>query len=121
MRKLIIFTASSFLALGTMAGAQNSTAPAQTPPADQTAPVAPSIQSVNIVDFNELPAETQSQVSKIEKDRSPDEMQQMRSSIDATPSVASALESKGLTSANVVVASLNPDGALTLITRKAPG
>lgn len=127
MRKLAIFTASSFFMLAAAAEAQEAPAPVGPAPNTQAAPTTPatpevpSIQSINIVDFTELPPETQTQVTKIEAQSSPDQLKQMRSSIDATPSVSSALQAKGLTSANVVVASLNGDGALTLITRKAPG
>ena len=127
MRKLLVLAAGSFLALATAAGAQDTNVPAEPTPAPQPAPSAPAtpqaptIQSVNIVDVSELPAETQSQVDKIEKDRSPADLQKLRSSIDATPEIASALQSKGLTSADVVVASLNSNGAVTLVTRKAPG
>lgn len=127
MRKLLVLAAGSFLALATAAGAQDTTVPSEPTPAPQPAPSAPAtpqaptIQSVNIVDVSELPAETQSQVDKIEKERSDADMQKLRSTIDATPEIASALQSKGLTSADVVVASLNQNGALTLVTRKTPG
>ena len=42
-----------------------------------------------------------------------------QSSIDATPKVKSALEAKGMSSAQLIAASLQPNGALTLITKKA--
>lgn len=125
MRKLLVLAAGSFFALATAAGAQDTTVPSEPTPAPQPAPSAPAtpptIQSVNIVDVSELPAETQSQVDKIEKERSDADVQKLRSTIDATPEIASALQSKGLTSADVVVASLNQNGALTLVTRKTPG
>jgi hypothetical protein len=47
------------------------------------------------------------------------DLQKLRSSIDATPEIKSALEAKGLTSAQVIAASMSPEGALTLVTKKA--
>lgn len=129
MRKIIILAAGTAMAIATAAGAQEATVPAdpQATPAPQTAPApgaqpaAPTIQSVNVVDFNELPPETQTQVDAMAKQRSAADIQKMRSSIDATPEIASALQAKGLSSADVVVASLSQNGALTLVTRKPAG
>ena len=47
------------------------------------------------------------------------DLQKLRGSIDGTPELKSALEAKGLTSAQVIAASMGADGALTLITKKA--
>ncbi|WP_292293697.1 hypothetical protein, partial [Mesorhizobium sp.] len=94
--------------------------PAPTAPAAPGAqPAVPTIQSVNIVDITELPKETQTQVNQVIAERGEAGLQKLRSSIDATPKVKSALEAKGLTSAQVVAASMNTGGALTLITKKA--
>jgi hypothetical protein len=43
----------------------------------------------------------------------------LRASIDAIPEIKSELEAKGLTSAQVIVASMGPNGTLTLVTKKA--
>ena len=51
--------------------------------------------------------------------RGNDNLERLRSSIDGMPELKSALEAKGLTSAQVIAASMSPDGALTLITKKA--
>ncbi|RWH33505.1 MAG: hypothetical protein EOQ80_33430, partial [Mesorhizobium sp.] len=82
-------------------------------------PEAPAIQTVNVVDIEELPKETQTKVNEVIAKRGEDGLQKLRSSIDATPQVKSALEAKGLTSAQVIAASMDTNGALTLITKKA--
>ncbi|TPI31141.1 hypothetical protein FJ414_23745 [Mesorhizobium sp. B3-1-6] len=94
------------------------TAPAA-PAAPKAQPAAPSIQSVNVVDITELPKDTQTQVNQIVAQRGDAGLQTLRKSIDATPKVKSALEAKGVSSAQVIAASLQPNGALTLITKKA--
>lgn len=127
MRKTILPAAAAMLMLASAAYAQQQPAqpqPAQPPAAPAPAApgaqsTAPTIQSVNIVDIKELPAATQTQVNQVIAQRGDEGLQKLRSSIDATPKVKSALEAKGLTSAQVIAASMSNDGALTLITKKA--
>jgi hypothetical protein len=126
MRKTIILAAAATLMLAGAASAQQQPAqqpaPAPTTPAPAapgTQPAVPTIQSVNIVDITELPKDTQTQVNQVIAQRGDAGLQKLRSSIDATPKVKSALEAKGLSSAQVVAASMEPNGALTLITKKA--
>ncbi len=121
MRKVTIFAAGAALMLATAAGAQQQPSQPQPSPAP-TAPAAPSaaptIQTVSVVDIKELPAATQDQVNDVVAKRSDADLQKLRGSIDATPQIKSALQAKGLTSAQVIAASLSNDGALTLITKK---
>jgi hypothetical protein len=122
MRKTIALAAAASLMLAGAASAQQQPAPAPTAPAPaapSAQPAVPTIQSVNIVDITELPKETQTQVNQVIAQRGDDGLKKLRSSIDATPKVKSALEAKGLSSAQVVAASMEPNGALTLITKKA--
>lgn len=126
MRKTILIAAAATLMLAGAASAQQQPAqqpaPAPTTPAPATPkaqPAVPTIQSVNIVDITELPKDTQTQVNQVIAQRGDAGLQKLRSSIDATPKVKSALEAKGLSSAQVVAASMQPNGALTLITKKA--
>lgn len=92
-------------------------------PTPQPAPEArqqtPSITRITVVDIEELPAETRTQVEQIEAQRSDQDLKSLRDSIDASPQIVAALEQKGVTSAHVIAASLGQDGALTLVTRKA--
>ena len=122
MRMITILAAGVTLAFATAANAQSPStpSPAQPPAAATEAPsAAPRIQSVSIVDMTELPEETQKQVEDVVAQRGESDLQKLRSSIDATPQIKSALEAKGLTSAQVIAASMSPEGALTLVTKKA--
>ncbi|MBZ9940344.1 hypothetical protein LB533_04420 [Mesorhizobium sp. BR1-1-13] len=121
MRKTIVLAAAATLMLAGAASAQQQPAqqPAPAAPAPGGQQAAPTIQSVNIVDITELPKDTQTQVNQVIAQRGDEGLQKLRSSIDATPKVKSALQAKGMTSAQVVAASMEPNGALTLITKKA--
>ncbi|TGP24208.1 MULTISPECIES: hypothetical protein [unclassified Mesorhizobium] len=125
MRKAIFFAVTATLMMAGAASAQQQpqpspapAAPAPAAPQGQT-PKPPTIESVSIVDITELPKDTQTQVNQIVAQRGDAGLQTLRKSIDATPKVKSALEAKGITSAQVIAASLQPNGALTLITKKA--
>ncbi|MGH9916138.1 MAG: hypothetical protein ACRD63_12735, partial [Pyrinomonadaceae bacterium] len=76
------------------------------------------IKTINIVDINELPEGTKTQVNEAVAKRTDKDMTQLRTSIDASPQVSAALKEKGLTSAAVVVASLDSKGLLTVVTKK---
>ena len=122
MRKTILLAAAATMMLAGAASAQQQPSPQPSPaPAAPAAPQTqpPTIQSVNIVDITELPKDTQTQVNQVVAQRGDAGLQKLRSSIDATPKVKSALEAKGISSAQVIAASLQPNGALTLITKKA--
>ncbi|RWD39471.1 MAG: hypothetical protein EOS25_26245 [Mesorhizobium sp.] len=126
MRKTTSLAAAATLLLATAASAQQQPAPqpgeppaSPAPAAPGAQPEAPAIQTVNVVDIEELPKETQTKVNEVIAKRGEDGLQKLRSSIDATPQVKSALEAKGLTSAQVIAASMDTNGALTLITKKA--
>ncbi|TPI27964.1 hypothetical protein FJW08_22325 [Mesorhizobium sp. B3-2-1] len=124
MRKTIVLATAATLMLVGAASAQQQ--PAQQPSPSAPAPAAPggqqaapAIQSVNVIDISELPKDTQTQVNQVIAQRGDAGLQKLRSSIDATPKVKSALQAKRMTSAQVVAASMEPNGALTLITKKA--
>ncbi|RWO60506.1 hypothetical protein [Mesorhizobium sp.] len=126
MHKTISLAAAATLLLATAASAQQQPAPqpgeppaSPAPAAPGAQPQAPAIQTVNVVDIEELPKETQTKVNEVIAKRGEDGLQKLRSSIDATPQVKSALEAKGLTSAQVIAASMDANGSLTLITKKA--
>ncbi|TIQ37804.1 MAG: hypothetical protein E5X48_05260 [Mesorhizobium sp.] len=120
MRQTIVFAAAATLMLAGAASAQQQPAPQPSPAPAAPAPAKPpTIESVSIVDITELPKDTQTQVNQIVAQRGDAGLQTLRKSIDATPKVKSALEAKGMSSAQVIAASLQPNGALTLITKKA--
>lgn len=122
MRKTTILAASAALLFAPAAFAQQQPAPAPAAPsqaAPETQSGVPEIQSISVVDITELPETTQTQVNELVSKRSDEDLKKLRSSIDATPKVKSALEAKGLSSAQVIAATMGTDGALTLITKKA--
>ncbi|TGV49576.1 hypothetical protein EN784_53330, partial [bacterium M00.F.Ca.ET.141.01.1.1] len=117
-RKTIFFAAAAVLMIAGTAGTQQQPTPQPSPPAPapaqatpKTQPGVPAIQSVNIVDITELPKDTQAQVNQIVAQRGNAGLQTLRKSIDATPKVKSALEAKGVSSAQVIAASMQPNGA----------
>ncbi len=120
MRKMMILAMCAAFPLATPAAYAQTAAPATQQPASKapaqsgTVPVT----TINIVDINELPESTKTQVNDAVAKRSDKDMQQLRTSIDASPQVSAALKEKGLTSAAVVVASLDAKGLLTLVTKK---
>jgi len=122
MRKITILAAGAALAFATAASAQQQPAPSPTAPSAPAAPggqtAAPAFQSIKIVDIDTLPDTTKAQVNAVVAKRSDADLQKLRGSIDATPEVKSALEAKGMSSAEVIAASMGNDGALTLITKK---
>lgn len=129
MRTILALAAGASLALTVAAHAQapSSPQPSAPPPASAPAtPAAPSaapsatpaIKQINVVDIKELPEATQTQVNAVVAKGSDADLQQMRSSLDATPEIKSALQAKGVTSAEVVLASMDADGTLTLVTKK---
>ena len=119
MRKMMILAAGAGLLLATAASAQQQPAPQpEQPSAQPEAQQAPAIRSISVVDLEQLPEATKAQVNEIVAKRSDADLQKLRGSIDSTPQVKSALEAQGLTSAQVIAASLTQDGTLTLITKK---
>lgn len=120
MRKSLIAAASAALALSLAAApaalAQAPEAPA--PGAAQQKSGAPMVRSVNIVDLADLPAEAKPQIEQAAAKASKEDLEGLRSAIDRSPEIKKALEAKGATSAQVVVANLDQEGTLTLITKK---
>jgi hypothetical protein len=121
MRKITMLAAGAALLLATAAGAQQQPAPqapAPAAPETQQQQKAPTIQNINVVDIEQLPKETQERVNEAIAGRTEADLKQLQGSIDARPDIKSALEAKGMSSAQVIAASLAQDGTLTLITKK---
>lgn len=91
----------------------------QPAPAPESRAQQTTIQTVNVVDISELPAESQAKVAQIEQQRSDQDLMDLRKSIETSPALLDALKQKGASIADVVAASLSQDGALTIVTRKA--
>jgi hypothetical protein len=123
MRIVTLLAASAALAYAGAASAQapsTQPTPAQPPAAAPQAPgSAPAIRSVSIVDMNELPDATKTQVNQAIATRTAEELQRLRNAIEAAPAIKSALEAKGLSSRDVIVAQIDDAGELTIVTQKA--
>lgn len=123
MRKLTVLAAAVALMVAPTAMAQPQPqqppgANAPTTPNDQS--TMPTIKEINVVDINELPATTQTAVNESVAKSSEAELVELRASIDSSPELKSALVAEGVTSAEVIAASIGQNGSLTLITKK-PG
>jgi hypothetical protein len=125
MRMNMIATAAAGILLAGAAQAQAQTsAPAQKPaqpPASSTQDQSskPGIRSINVVEINELSDATKSQVNDLVGKRTADEQQQLQKAIENAPMVKSAVEAKGFKSSDVLIAQLNNDGVLTVVTKRA--
>ena len=125
MFKTAFLASALTLALSAAAGAQQQPAPSSPAPSApaQQAPstAAATITTVNVVDVEQLPPDTKTQVDQYVAKQGDAGLQKLRRWVDSTPEARSALEQKGMTSQQVVAASLGNDGTLTLITKKKPG
>ncbi len=121
MRMITLAAAGAALVLAGPANAQApSTNPTQTPPpasAPQSSALA--IKSVSVVDLDELPEATKGQVNQLLATRTADQLERLRNAIETAPVAKTALEAKGLTSRDVVIAQIDDEGELTIITKKA--
>lgn len=125
MRSIIVTAASAALAFSmTQAvqaqSAQPQAAPQAQPEAQQPKGQAgaPMVRSVNVVDMSEIPAEAKPQVDAAAAKATEENLKGLRSSIDKSPEITKALAAKGAKSSDVVVANLDQQGTLTLVTKK---
>jgi uncharacterized lipoprotein YajG len=117
MRMIPLVAAAALL----LAGAATAQTPSPTPPpaaAPQAPAAPPAIKSVSIVELDELPEATRVQVNQAVATRTADDLQKLRNAIDGAPALKSALEAKGFSSRDVVVAQIDDEGELTIVTKK---
>jgi hypothetical protein len=123
MRMIMLAAAGAALILAGPVNAQApSPEPAPTPPpasAPQAPATAPAIKSVSVVDLDELPEATREQVNQLLATRTADQLERLRKAIETAPVAKSALEAKGLTARDVVIAQIDDAGELTIVTKKA--
>jgi hypothetical protein len=122
--RMIAIAAAGATAL--LAGAANAQTPSterpktQPPASSQEAPAtAPTITSIKVVELDELPEATKAQVNQLVTTRTADELQKLRQAVEAAPAVKSAVEARGFSSRDVLLAQVNNEGELTIVTRKA--
>lgn len=122
MHMMPIVAAVSALAL---TGAAHAQAPPGEAAADREVELSPEAapgplknRSVIVVDIRALPKAERLRVTRIVAARGDDELQKLRTAIEAAPLLAFALRAQGLSSLQVLVAETGAYGRLTLITRK---
>lgn len=116
MRILTTVATSALLAFSAPVLAQ---APAQSNSGQQQTQAQPKIRSVQIVDVKDLPADVRSQVDALVSRTSEDDIKSLRTSLDASPGISSALKAKGVSSAQVIAINLDTNGTLTMFTKTA--
>ena len=128
MRILMLATAGAAFVL---AGAANAQAPSAQSPSTERAPApppasspqapggTPAIKSVNVIELDELTEATKTQVNEIVAKRTPDESQRLQNAIENAPAVKMAVEAKGFSARDVLIAQVNDQGELIVVTRRA--
>lgn len=122
MRMITIAAASAatILAGAAYAQAPSTERPSTKPPASsQEAPAgAPTITSVKVVEIDELPEASKAQVNQLVATRTAAELETLRQAIEKAPAAKSAVEAKGFSTRDVVLAQVSNEGELTIVTRK---
>lgn len=116
MRSMILAAAGLALALSTPAAVLAQSA--QMPEAGGQPSAAPTVKALNIVDYSELPAETKSQVEQVAAKATKADKEGMKNALDRSPAIKKALAAKGADSSMVIASNLDPQGTLTLVTKK---
>lgn len=122
MRMIAIAVAGATAILAGTANAQTPSTEAprtQSPASSREAPPnAPTITSVKVVEIDELPEATRAQVNQLMITRTADELEKLRQAVEKAPAAKSAVEARGFSSRDVVLAQVNNEGELTIVTRK---
>ncbi|BCB18966.1 hypothetical protein [Bosea sp. ANAM02] len=117
MRKTMIAIGAALLVSGgAMAQAPATPAPTQSTPSDEKAAT---IKSISVVDMDALPAAAQERVTQQSKAQPAGQLQRVQSAIEGEPKLKSALATRGFTARDVVLASLDSDGELTIVAKRA--
>jgi glucose/arabinose dehydrogenase len=127
MRMIMLAATGAALILTGAANAQAPSAqptpetpPAAAPQSPAAAPApAPAIKTVSVVALDELPEDTRNQINQLLASRTADQLERLRKAIENAPAAKSALEAKGFSSRDVVIAQIDDEGALTIVTTKA--
>jgi hypothetical protein len=71
------------------------------------------------VDVKDLSPDVRKQVDDLVSRTSEQDLQSLRTSIDASPTISSALKAKGVSSAQVIAINIDEKGMLTMFTKAA--
>ncbi|OJY05202.1 MAG: hypothetical protein BGP04_07220 [Rhizobiales bacterium 62-17] len=76
------------------------------------------IKSINVVELDTLPETAKAQVNELVAKRSADDIQRLHKAIEDAPAVKTAVEAKGFSSQDVLVAQIDDDGELVVIAKR---
>lgn len=118
--RMIMLASSAALILAGAANAQTSSPERSPPPSSsQQAPAPkPMIKSINVVELDNLPETAKAQVNELVASRSADDIQRLHKAIEDAPAVKTAVEAKGFSSGDVLVAQIDDNGELVVITKR---
>jgi hypothetical protein len=112
MRNSVRIACLSLALLAGAAAAQGPSLPAPDSPGVQNPDA---IRSATVIERGSLPPQLRVQVDSAVAQASPDDLRQLRQSIDAIPAATKALQAKGMNSAAIIAVGFDEDGDLTLI------
>lgn len=98
---------------------------AQEPPRSSPVPDMPGLQNpgairnATVIERRSLPPQLRVQVDSAVAQTSPDDLQQLRQSIETIPAATRALQAKGMNSAAIIAVAFDEDGDLTLIAEES--
>jgi hypothetical protein len=118
MRNLARAACLSFALLGGAATAQDRSPSLPVPDAPGLQDPA-AIRKATVIERRSLPPQLRVQVDSAIAQTSPDDLQQLRQSIETIPAAAKALQAKGMNSAAIIAVALDEDGDLTLIAEES--
>jgi hypothetical protein len=77
------------------------------------------IRTATVIERRSLPPQLRVQVDSALAQTSPDDLQQLRRSIETIPAATKALQARGMNAAAVIVIAVDEDGDLTLIAEES--
>lgn len=77
------------------------------------------IRAATVIERRSLSPELRVQVDSAVAQTSPDDLKQLRQSIDAIPAATRALQARGMNSAAIIAVAFHEDGDLTLIAEES--
>ncbi|MGX1785215.1 hypothetical protein ACWIGM_00675 [Bosea sp. NPDC055332] len=77
------------------------------------------IRKAVVIERRSLPPQLRVQVDSAVAQTSPDDLQQLRRSIETIPAATRALQARGMNSAAIIAVALDEDGDLTLIAEES--
>lgn len=118
MRKLAR-TACLFLALFASAAAAQGVSPSFPAPAVPGLQDPSAVRNATVIERRSLPPQLRVQVDSAVTQASPDDLKELRQSIDAIPAATRALQARGMNSTAIIAVAFDEDGDLTLIAEES--